>query len=62
MAAITSATTWLAVRDSGGLPGGEPKANLFVGVQHQRGDEGLFQASSTAIAGIVVHDYYGVHE
>ena len=60
MAAVASATTWLAVQDSGGLPGGEPKAHLFVGVQHRRGDEGLFQAFSTAVAGIVVRDYYVV--
>ena len=59
-AAVTSATAWLAIQDSSGLPGGEPKAHLFVGVQCQRGDEGLFQAFSTAVAGIVVHDYYVV--
>ena len=34
VAAVTSTTAWLAVWDSGGLPGGEPKAHLFVGVQH----------------------------
>ena len=60
VAAVASATAWLAIRDSGGLPGGEPKAHLFVGVQCRRGDEGLFQAFSTAVAGIVVHDYYVV--
>ena len=51
----------VCVRDSGGLPGGEPKAYLFVGVQHQRRDECLFQASSTSIACIVVCHYYVVH-
>ena len=60
MAAITSATAWLAVRDSGGLPGGEPEAHLFVGVQGRGRDKGLLQALPTSIAGIVVCDYYVV--
>ena len=33
MAAITSITTGLAVRDSGGLPGGKPEAHFLVVVQ-----------------------------
>ena len=33
-AVVTSATAWLAIWNSSGLPGGEPKAHLFVGVQH----------------------------
>ena len=60
VAAVASATAWLAIRDSGSLPGGEPKAHLFVGVQRRRGDEGLFQAFSTAVAGVVVCNYYVV--
>ena len=60
VATVTSATAWLAIQDSGGLPGGEPKAHLFVAVQHQRGDKGLFQAFSTAVAGVVVCNYYVV--
>ena len=60
MATVASATAWLAIRDSSSLPGGKPKAHLFVGVQHQRGDKGLFQAFSTAVAGVVVHEYYVV--
>ena len=59
-ATVASATAWLAIQDSSGLPGGEPKAHLSVGVQHRRGDEGLFQAFSTAVACIVVCDYYVV--
>ena len=59
-ATVASTTAWLAIWDSSSLPGGEPKAHLFVGVQHRRGDEGLFQAFSTAVAGIVVRDYYVV--
>ena len=60
MAAVASATTWFAVWDSSGLPGSEPEAHLFVGVQCRRGDECLFQASSTSVARIVVQDYYVV--
>ena len=60
MVAVASTTAWLAAWNSSGLPGGEPKAHLFVGVQRQRGNEGLFQAFSTAVAGIVVRDYYMV--
>ena len=33
MAAITFAAAGLAIRDSGGLPGGEPKAHLLVVMQ-----------------------------
>ena len=40
--------------------GGEPEAHLFVGVQCQRRDKGLFQALPTSVARIVVHDYYVV--
>ena len=60
MAAVTSATAWFAVWDSSGLPGDEPEAQLFVGVQHQRRDKCLFQASSISVARVVVHDYYVV--
>ena len=59
-AAITSATAWLAVLDSGGLLRGKPEAHLFVGVQGQGRDEGLLQALPTSVAGIVVHGYYVV--
>ena len=59
-AAITSTTAWLAVRDLGGFHGGKPEAHLLVGVQGQGRDERLFQASPTAIAHIVVHNYYVV--
>ena len=59
-ATVASATAWLAVRDSGGLPGGEPKAHLLVGVQDRGRDKGLLQALPTSIAGIVVRDYYVV--
>ena len=58
MAAVASTTLGLAVRNPGGLLGGKPKAHLFVGVQHQRRDERLFQASSTAVAHIAMRDYY----
>ena len=60
MAAVASTTAWFAIQDSSSLPGGEPEAHLFVGVQHQRRDECLFQASSTSVAHFVVHDYYVV--
>ena len=60
VAAVTSATAWFAIQDSSGLPGGKPKAHLFVGVQHRRRDECLFQASSTSAACVVVRDYYVV--
>ena len=60
MAAITSATAWLAVWDSGSFCGGEPEVHLFVGVQGQGRDECLFQALPTSIAHIVVRDYYVV--
>ena len=36
----------------------ETQGTPFVGVQHRRRDECLFQASSTAIAHVVLHDYY----
>ena len=58
MATVASATLGFAVRNPSGLPGGKPEAHLFVGVQHQRTDECLFQASSTAVAHVVMHDYY----
>ena len=60
MAAVTSATAWFAIWDFGGLPGGEPEAHLFVGVQCRRRDECLFQALSTSVAHVVVCDYYVV--
>ena len=60
MAAIASATAWLAIQDCGGLLRGEPEAHLFVGVQGRGRDEGLLQALPTSVAGIVVHDYYVV--
>ena len=59
-AAVTSTTAWFAIRDSGGLLGGNPEAHLFVGVQCRRRDECLFQASSTSVGHVVVHDYYVV--
>ena len=58
MAAVASATLGFAIWNPGGLPGGKPEAHLFVGVQCQRRDECLFQASSTAITHIVMCDYY----
>ena len=58
MAAVASATLGFAIWNPRGLLGGKPKAHLFVGVQHQRRDKCLFQASSTAIAHIVMRDYY----
>ena len=60
MATVTSATAWLAIQDSSGLPGGEPKAHIHVGVQGQGRDEGLRQALPTPVAGIVVRNYYVV--
>ena len=60
VATVASTTAWLAIWHSGSLPGSKPKAHLFVDVQCQRGDEGLFQAFSTAVAGIVVCNYYVV--
>ena len=54
MAAVASATLGFDVRNPGGLLGGKPEAHLFVGVQRRRRDECLFQASSTAIARIVL--------
>ena len=60
MAAITSATAWLASLDSSGLLGGEPEAHLFVAVQGRGGHEGLLQALPTSVAGIVMHDDYVV--
>ena len=58
VAAVASATLVFAIWNPKGLLGGKPEAHLFVGVQHQRRDEHLFQASSTAVAHIVMHDYY----
>ena len=58
MAAVASATLGFAIQNLGGLIGGKPKAHLFVGVQCRRRDEHLFQASSTAIAHVIMHDYY----
>ena len=58
MATIASTTLGFAVQNPSGLLGGKPKAHLFVGVQCQRRDECLFQASSTAIAHIVMCNYY----
>ena len=58
MAAVASTTLGLAVQDPSSLLGGKPEAHLFVGVQHRRRDERLFQASSTAIARIVMCNYY----
>ena len=58
MAAATSATLGLAIQSPGSLLGGKPEAHLFVGVQHQRRDECLFQALSTSITRIVMCDYY----
>ena len=58
MAAVASATLGFAIWNSGGLLGGKPKAHLFVGVQHRRRDERMFQASPTAITRIVMCNYY----
>ena len=58
VAAVASATLGFAIWNPRGLLGRKPKTHLFVGVQHQRRDECLFQASSTAIAHVIMHDYY----
>ena len=58
MATAASATLGFAIQSPGSLLGGKPKAHLFVGVQHQRRDECLFQASSTSVTHIVMCDYY----
>ena len=58
MATVASATLGFAVRNPRGLLGGKPEAHLFVGMQCQRRDEHMFQASSTAVTRIVMHDYY----
>ena len=55
MAAITSsATAGLAVRACGWFLGDEPEAHLLVVMQGRGQHEGLLQALSTAIAGVVV--------
>ena len=56
--AVASTTLGFAIRNPGDLLGGKPEAHLFVGVQHRRRDERLFQASSTAVTHIVMRDYY----
>ena len=62
VAAITSSdTAGLAVRASGWFLGDKPKAHLLVVVQGRGQHEGLLQALSTSIAGVVVH-YYDVVE
>ena len=58
MATVASATLGFAIQNPGSLLEGKPEAHLFVGVQCQRRDECLFQSSSTAVACIVMCDYY----
>ena len=57
MSAVASATLGFALQNPGGLLEGKSKAHLFVGLQHQRGDERLFQASPTAVTHVVMCDY-----
>ena len=62
MAAITSSTAvGLALRAYGWFLGDEPEAHLLVVMQGRGWHEGLLQALSTSIAGIVVR-YYDVVE
>ena len=62
MAAIaSSATAELAVRACGWFLGNGPKVHLLVVMQGRGRHEGLLQAPSTSIAGIVVC-YYDVVE
>ena len=58
MAAVASATQRFAIQNPGSLLGGKPEAHLFVGLQHQRRDKCLFQASSTAVTHVVMCNYY----
>ena len=58
MAAVASATLGFAIWNPRGLLGGKSEAHLFVGVQCLRRDERMFQASSTVVTHIVMHDYY----
>ena len=58
MTTVASATLGFAVWNSRGLLGGKPETHLFVGVQHQRRDEHMFQASLTAVTCIVMCDHY----
>ena len=55
VAAITPAAAGLAVRASGGLPGGESEAHFLVVMQDQGRYKGLLQTLPTSVAGIVMH-------